>query len=336
MSPLPVLETRELRREFTVRQGLFAAPEKLIAVDSVDLTVLEGETLGIVGESGSGKSTLARLMLGLYQPTKGEVLLRGKSLAGLSGSGLRAARRDLQIVFQDPYASLNPRMRVLDLIAEPIRTHEPGVPLAALTTRVGELLRAVGLDPSAATRFPHEFSGGQRQRIGIARAIALKPKILVLDEPVSALDVSIQAQIVNLLKQLQREFALTYVFVAHDLAVVRLLADRVAVMYLGRVVEIGTRDEIFNTPLHPYTHSLLSAVPLPNPDLQRERRRIVLSGEIPSPTRPPPGCTFHTRCPIAQPRCKVERPALATAAEGPQRVACFYPTPDATALTRPS
>jgi oligopeptide/dipeptide ABC transporter ATP-binding protein len=335
MSSQPIISLKGLHKSFDVSGGMFGPRETLRAVDGVDLAVNEGETLGVVGESGSGKSTLARLMMGLYKPTSGSVTVMTQDIAGLSPAGLRRLRRNLQIVFQDPYASLNPRMKVRDIIAEPLRTHEPGLSSEQLSERVDRLLDAVGLPRAASLRYPHEFSGGQRQRIGIARAIALDPKVLLLDEPVSALDVSIQAQVVNLLRKLQREFGLTYVFVAHDLSVVRQVADRVAVMYLGRVVELGTREQIFSAPLHPYTHSLLSAVPYPDPARQASRQRIILTGEIPSPTRPPSGCSFHTRCPIAQPRCAAERPPLAAPGSA-QAVACFFPTSDSAALVKPA
>ncbi len=291
------------------------------AVDDVSLEISQGETLGLVGESGCGKSTLGRCLARLYDVTYGALNFDGKDIAGLSNRGLRPLRAKLQMVFQDPSASLNPRRRVKDLIAEPLRIHTR-MTKPQIAVRVAELLNEVGLLPDHAERFPHEFSGGQRQRIGIARAIALNPKMLILDEPVSALDVSVQAQIVNLLAGLQEKLGLTYVFVAHDLSVVRQVSTRIAVMYLGSIVEIGPAEDIFANPRHPYTQALISAVPEPDPSAKRNR--IILQGDVPSPVNPPSGCRFHPRCPYAQAKCKIERPALLAEAKGRQ-VACHFP-----------
>jgi peptide/nickel transport system ATP-binding protein len=291
------------------------------AVDNVTLAIAPGETLGLVGESGCGKSTLGRCLARLYDISDGKLVFDGTDISRLSPSALRPIRAKLQMVFQDPYASLNPRRRVQDLIAEPLRIHTQ-LSQAEIATRVARLLEQVGLLPDHAHRYPHEFSGGQRQRIGIARAIALEPKLVILDEPVSALDVSVQAQIVNLLSDLQERLALTYVFVAHDLSVVRQVSSRIAVMYLGSIVELGATDDVFGRPSHPYTRALMSAVPKPVRGEARER--IILQGDVPSPIAPPPGCRFHPRCAMAQDRCKVERPALTTGPDG-RAVACHFP-----------
>ncbi len=295
----------------------------LQAVDDVSLSIMPGETLGLVGESGCGKSTLARCLSRLYDISDGQLIFDGTDISHLGPRQMRPVRRQIQMVFQDPYASLNPRRRVADLIAEPLRIHL-NLPEAAVKARVADLLEQVGLLPDHAARYPHEFSGGQRQRIGIARAIALEPKMVILDEPVSALDVSVQAQIVNLLADLQDRLKLTYLFVAHDLSVVRQVSTRIAVMYLGSIVEIGDADQIFGQPAHPYTQALISAVPKPVYANGVMRNRIILTGDVPSPINPPGGCRFHPRCPIAQDRCRTERPALAPLF--PERaVACHFP-----------
>jgi len=305
---MPLVETRGLVKEFPVRRGLLRRTVgALRAVDGVDLTISKGECVALVGESGSGKTTLGRCLLRLIQPTGGDIEFRGEDLLALSGANLRRARRDFQMVFQDPYGSLNPRMKVGRIIAEPLEVHRL-VPRAGRRARVEELLDLVGLPTSAADRFPHEFSGGQRQRIGIARALATEPALLIADEPVSALDVSVQAQVINLLMRLRRQLDLTLLVIAHDLGVVRRIADRVAVMYLGRIVELADNESLFTRPQHPYTVSLLSAVPVANP--QRQGKRIVLGGELPSPVDPPSGCGFHPRCPIVEERCRRERPPL--------------------------
>ena len=324
MSAGPLLEAVDVSKRFTVGSR-FSARGRLIvqAVDGVSLAIMPGETVGLVGESGCGKSTLGRCMVRLYDITSGSIRFKGEDISHKSIREMRPLRKELQIVFQDPYASLNPRRRVRDLIAEPLRVHTR-LSHEAVTTRVAELLDLVGLHPDHAMRFPHEFSGGQRQRIGIARAIALEPKLIVLDEPVSALDVSVQAQIVNLLADLQERLKLTYVFIAHDLSVVRQVSTRIAVMYLGSIVELGQGEDIFAKPAHPYTQALISAVPIPDITKAGSRNRIVLTGDMPSPINPPSGCRFHPRCPIAQDRCKAERPLLLKQASGRQ-VACHFP-----------
>ncbi len=318
----PLVEVEGLKVHFPMGGGWLAPRAVLRAVDGVDLTLMPGETLGVVGESGSGKSTLARAILNLVRPTAGSVAVLGRELAALSPSGMRGVRRDLQVVFQDPLASLNPRMTVGAIVSEPLRTHRPEQRRDAARAEVVDILRRVGLTGRELNRYPHEFSGGQCQRIGIARALVLKPKIVVCDEPVSALDVSIQAQIVRLLMDLRRELELSLIFIAHDLAVVRQLSHRVMVMYLGKVMEIGTRDELYGDPKHPYTQALLRAVPVPDPDVERAREREPLRGDPPSPIRPPAGCRFATRCPSVMDRCRSEAPALRPLAGGTRRVAC--------------
>jgi oligopeptide/dipeptide ABC transporter ATP-binding protein len=319
--PETILEVRELVKHFPVRAGfLQRVVGQVHAVCNVSFDVYRGETLGLVGESGCGKSTTGRMILRLIEPTSGSIRLQGKDVVNSSKSELRALRRSAQIVFQDPYASLNPRMTVHAIVGEAFKVH--GVYDKA-KDRIGELLSLVGLRPEYAARYPHEFSGGQRQRIGIARALALDPDLLVLDEPVSALDVSIQAQVVNLLEELQERLGLSFVFIAHDLSVVRHISDRVAVMYLGKVIEIGAREDIYEHASHPYTQALLSAVPIPDPKLERKRKRIVLTGDLPSPVDPPSGCRFRTRCWKAQELCAVEEPALVDRGQG-HPVACHF------------
>jgi peptide/nickel transport system ATP-binding protein len=317
-----LLEVVGLTKSFHVGSRFAAGGRQTIqALSDVSFEVLAGETLGLVGESGCGKSTLGRCLLRLYTPDAGQILFKGHELTRMSERALRPLRADMQMVFQDPSASLNPRRRVGDLLAEPLRVHKFG-DAAAINARLEELMGLVGLAPDYLQHYPHEFSGGQRQRIGIARAIALNPSLIIADEPVSALDVSVQAQIVNLLADLQERLDLTYVFIAHDLAVVRQIADRVAVMYLGSIVEIGETDTVMHRPAHPYTAALISAVPAPDPETRGQR--TVLQGDPPSPAHPPTGCRFHTRCPQAQARCAAERPALTAFGEG-REVACHFP-----------
>jgi oligopeptide transport system ATP-binding protein len=319
-----LLELRGLAVHFPVTRGLVFERRvgTVKAVDGVDAVLGRGETLGLVGESGCGKTTVGRAILGLAAPTAGQVIFDGQDVATLPPEALRKLRRRVQLIFQDPYASLNPRMSVGSALAEPIRLHGLREGRVAIAARVAELLALVGLSPSFAGRYPHEFSGGQRQRIGIARALACEPDLIVCDEPVSALDVSIQAQVLNLLAELQQRLGVAYLFIAHGLNVVRHVSHRVAVMYLGRIVETGPADALFANPRHPYTRALLSAVPVPDPKAERARRRIILEGDVPSPLDPPPGCRFAPRCPIALPRCAQEHPPLETRPDGTQ-VACW-------------
>src|SRR5712671_5231355 len=319
-----LLRVEHLKMYFPITQGIILQRQVgwVRAVDDISFTVHRGETLGLVGESGCGKSTTGRAILQLYKPTGGTVNFLGKNLTTLGGGELRKMRRQMQMIFQDPYASLNPRMTVGSIVGEPLEIHN----LARgreKQERVQELLRIVGLNPYFANRYPHEFSGGQRQRIGIARALAVQPTFIVCDEPISALDVSIQAQVINLLEELQEQFNLTYLFIAHDLSVVRHISDRVAVMYVGKIVEITTRDRLYEQPLHPYTRALLSAVPIPDPVVERKRKRIILTGDVPSPLNPPSGCRFRQRCPFAQSVCAEQEPDLVEAEPG-HFVACHF------------
>ncbi|MCZ2128431.1 MAG: dipeptide ABC transporter ATP-binding protein [Anaerolineales bacterium] len=318
-----LLKVENLKMHFPIYRGIFQRQVGAVhAVDGVDFEVYRGETLGLVGESGCGKSTTGRAILQLYKPTEGQVHFEGVDLVKLRGEEMRKMRRKMQMVFQDPYASLNPRMTVEQIVSEPLVVHNV-LSGKELQERVKELLELVGLNPAFATRYPHEFSGGQRQRVGVARAIALNPSFIICDEPISALDVSIQAQVVNLLEELQEKFNLTYLFIAHDLSMVRHISKRVAVMYLGVVMELAPRDELYDHPLHPYTQALLSAVPIPDPVADAERSRTILEGDVPSPVNPPSGCRFRTRCPIAQEICAQERPVFREMKPG-HFVACHF------------
>ena len=320
-----VLQVKELVKHFPLRRGIVFKRQigAVQAVDGVSLEVYPGETLGVVGESGCGKSTLARLLVGLETPTSGSVTVLGRDLVGSRGAALKAFRRDVQMIFQDPYTSLNPRMTVGDIISEPFEIHPDVVPKAERAARVRELMSLVGLSPEHTSRYPHQFSGGQRQRIGIARGLALNPKLLICDEPVSALDVSVQAQVINLLQDLKQKLGISLIFIAHDLSVVRHISDRVAVMYLGRIVEIGDQEKVYGNPQHPYTRALLSAVPVPDPTLRGMTGQIVLEGDPPSPADPPSGCRFRTRCWKAQDVCAEVDPHLREL-EG-VRAACHFP-----------
>jgi oligopeptide transport system ATP-binding protein len=319
-----LVDVRNLRMYFPIRRGLLI--ERVVghvhAVDDISFQVKRGETLGLVGESGCGKSTTGRAVLQIYKPTAGQVLFDGKDITKATGKDLRLYRRNMQMIFQDPFASLDPRMTVGGIISEPLEIHNLGK-AKEREEKVREMLRIVGLNPYFANRYPHEFSGGQRQRIGVARALALEPEFIVCDEPISALDVSIQAQIINLLEELQQQYNLTYLFIAHDLAVVRHISDRVAVMYVGKIVELADRTELYEYPLHPYTRALLSAVPIPDPVVEKRRSRIILQGDVPSPVNPPSGCRFHPRCPFARADCSQSEPPLNEVRPG-HLVACFY------------
>jgi oligopeptide/dipeptide ABC transporter ATP-binding protein len=325
----PLIRVEGLKKYFPITRGILIQRKigQVHAVDGVDLEIYPGETVGLVGETGCGKSTMARVIMRLHDATDGRIYFDGQDITELKGKRLREIRREMQMIFQDPFASLNPRKTVGSIISEPFRLHRV-VPRAQIKDKVRELMELVGLNPEHYNRFPHEFSGGQRQRIGVARALSLRPRLIVCDEPVSALDVSIQAQILNLLEDLQTEFKLTYLFIAHDLSVVRHVSDRVAVMYLGRVVEMASGDVLYRNPKHPYTGALLSAVPIPDPEVAARKKRIILEGDVPSPIDPPSGCRFHPRCPRAQfPTCKELDPALEPFHEG-QVAACHFPLED--------
>jgi oligopeptide transport system ATP-binding protein len=320
----PLIEVREIKKYFPIRRGLMQREvARVHAVDGVSFAIQEGETLGLVGESGCGKSTLGRTIVRLYEPTSGEIIFQGQPIHGHGARQLRPLRREMQMVFQDPYASLNPRKRVGSIIGDPLKIHKLG-DKSERKARVEQLLETVGLSPEHFNRYPHEFSGGQRQRIGIARALALQPKLIVADEPVSALDVSIQSQMLNLLEDLQTEFKLTYLFIAHDLGVVRHVSNRIAVMYLGKIVEMSPAEELYTRPIMPYTEALLSAVPVPDPDLAAKRDRIVLEGDVPSPINPPSGCRFHPRCRYATQVCSEIEPPLVEYGNG-HLAACHHP-----------
>ncbi|WHZ57482.1 MULTISPECIES: ABC transporter ATP-binding protein [Metabacillus] len=317
----PLIEIKQLEKYYPIKKGIISRTVGHVkAVDGLNFEIYPGETLALVGESGCGKSTTGRSIVKLDEPTGGQIIFNGRDLSSLNGADLRKARLDLQIIFQDPYSSLNPRKRIGDLLAEALLAHKLASKEEAVK-KVDDMLEIVGLTKSHKNRYPHEFSGGQRQRIGIARALILEPKLIVCDEPVSALDVSIQAQILNLLKDLQKKFRLTYLFIAHGLGAVKYISDRIAVMYLGKIVEIGKTEDIFKNPKHPYTQALLNAYPIPNPHF-RNRERIVLAGDVPSPANPPKGCSFHTRCPIAKDICRQQTPELLG---GSQSIACHFP-----------
>ena len=317
-----LLEARNLKKYFPIKEGMFTRDKRFIkAVDDISLKIYEGETFSLVGESGSGKSTLGRTLLRLHEPTDGRIFFQGQEITNLSRKKMREIRKDMQVIYQDPFGSLNPRMRVVDIVGEPLEINRVKRGKEK-EKRVCELLELVGLDPARRHQFPHEFSGGQRQRIGIARAIALNPKFILADEAVSALDVSVQAQVINLMKDLQEQLGLTYLFIAHGLNIVRHISDRVGVMYLGHLVEVGEVEAIYERPAHPYTFALISTNPTPDP--RAERDKVILKGEIPSPSNPPSGCKFHTRCPLATERCKVEAPKLTSIGKG-RKVACHFP-----------
>jgi oligopeptide transport system ATP-binding protein len=320
----PLVEVRGLKTWFPVSSGVLQRTVAHVhAVDGVDLEIKKGETLGLVGESGCGKSTLGRTIIRMIEPTAGKVLFKGQDLSKLSGTAMRRMRREMAMIFQDPFASLDPRQTVGDIVGEPLDIHHLATGRKR-QERIQELLRVVGMNPNFTNRYPHEFSGGQRQRIGIARALAVEPSFIVCDEPISALDVSIQAQIINLLEKLQEQFNLTYLFIAHDLSVVKHISDRIAVMYLGKVMEVAPGGEIYRRPRHPYTGSLISAIPIPDPAIERRRERLILQGDVASPVNPPSGCRFRTRCPKAQPHCAEEEPPLESFGTE-HKAACFYP-----------
>ena len=319
-----ILSVRNLKMHFPITKGVIIQRQvgSIKAVDGLNFDLYRGETLGLVGESGCGKSTTGRAILQLYKPTGGSVVFEGQELTTINSGDLRRMRRRMQMIFQDPYASLNPRRTVGSIVGEPLEVHNIGDSRKERQERVQELLKIVGLNPYFINRYPHEFSGGQRQRIGVARALAVNPSFIVCDEPISALDVSIQAQVINLLEDLQQEFGLTYLFIAHDLSVVRHISDRIAVMYLGKIVELADRDELYANPQHPYTQALLSAVPIPDPEIEKKRQRIILEGDVPSPANPPKGCNFSTRCPRVMDICRQSDPEFKNDGNG-HHVACF-------------